>query len=318
MRRLLLWLLVVVSLVVAGSLAARWYPSRSPHHIVLPPPVLSIDPGALNFGEVWATERVEWSLPIVNRSDTEATLVSLMGDCSCVAMSPLPLRIEPGATANLALTLDLTSFCAASADDSRPYQIRLSGVVQTAGGEQPVEWILEGRARYSVRPTLRSVDFGRRWSPSLPLERTIDLRPSPHVGVIRAEVLGDPTGGVSAEVRAGAEGAGLLVRLNRVPPPGRYRCVVRLSPVGRGGEPLAEVRIPVEWEMLDEIQPDAPVVEFGPQPTGTVAEQVVTLSSLAGRPFRITSLDGGRTARLEPSSTGPDSVVRVRVVQRIE
>ncbi|HEX4607594.1 MAG TPA: hypothetical protein VH092_05250, partial [Urbifossiella sp.] len=253
--------------------------------------------------------RFEWKLPIRNTSDSPATLVNLFGNCSCVSMKPLPLRIEPGTTAVLILELDLTNWCSAAPDDSQAYRINLAGVVRTAAGEHQVGWVLEGRAKHSLRPNPRLVDFGRVWAPSLPLERVIDLRPSSQVGPVRADIAddptggitaevrpapGDPTGGITAEVRPAPGGSRLHVRLNRVAVPGRYRCEVRLSPATPGGEPLPAVRLPVEWEVLGEIQPDTHFVDCGPRPVGSVSEQTVTLSSLADRPFRITGAESGR------------------------
>lgn len=304
--------------VVVGSLAARWRLAAPPPAVESPPPILVIDSRALDFGDAWASGRVEWKLPIRNVSDSEATLVSLLGNCSCVSMKPLPLRIEAGGTAVLHLELDLTNWCAADPDDIQQYRINLVGTVRTTEGDRPVGWVLEGRTKHAARPNPRMVDFGRVWPPQLPAERSVDIRPSLQVGPVRAEVIDDSTGGVTAEVRSTPEGSQLFVRLNRAVVPGRYRCAVRLSSTTVDGASVPGVLLPVEWDVLGEVQPDTPEVALGPQPVGSVHEQTVVFTSLADRSFRITGASGGDGTRVEVPSPGPGSSLAVRVIQRIE
>src|SRR5581483_4492408 len=78
-RRIVLLALVAAGLAAAAGPLTGWWSWTRPAAEV-PPAELVVAPHALDFGEVWATDRFDWSLPVQNTTVSEATLEALTGD----------------------------------------------------------------------------------------------------------------------------------------------------------------------------------------------------------------------------------------------
>jgi hypothetical protein len=101
-------------------------------------------------------------------------------------------------------------------------------------------------------------------------------------------------------------------------PAGRYTAEVKLSPVSRTGKVAPPVHIPVEFDILGDVQPDAPVIAFGCCKVGDNAEGHVILTSLSGRSFRVTKQNTDLPDSMELVPDNPDGpaqsfTVRLRV-----
>ncbi len=299
----------------AGTLTARWLARSVP----LPSPPeqlgLSIEPQGLDFGEVWATSHFEWNLPVRNDSGSEASVQSLLGDCSCVTAGSFPVRIGAGESKTIKLYLDLTKRCMGRGADpfaAVPHPIKLSASVIIQNTHRQFNWALDGRVKPVVLPSAREIDFGRLWNaPSL--ERSVPLHLAPGIEVRAAKLVGEGYGLVP-EIRRGDKTSELVVRLPSLGPPSRYKCEVQIIPVTRTGEPIDLPPIPVNWEVLHEVQPDTTTVDFGVLTVGAVSEKTLTLSSLNGKPFRVTRCQidapGGAVAAPEPATSLPVLVSR--------
>jgi hypothetical protein len=323
-RRIILLVLVAVGFAIgAGTLTGRWLRGVKPP---TPEPAdtgLHIDPSRLDFGEVWATERFDWKLPVRNTADSDATLETLTGDCSCLSVEGLPLRVGGGETGSLTLRLDLTRRCMGVGPEPFapiPYPIKLRGTVRVGETTHEVGWELTGRVKPAILLGRRGIDFGRLWNPTLPLERSVMVRTAPGVSIGSVEVEDSPKITASLRPAAGAGEYELTVRLDSWAPPGRYQAAVRLVPVARAGGSPGAVRLPVEWESLHEVQPDTSILEFGAHPLGSACEQTLTLTSLAGKPFRVTRCETASGSGMQADTPPPEPAasVTVRVRQRVD
>lgn len=319
-RRIALLILVALGTVAAAGRLAGWWSWAGKRAPADPPPAeLAVAPHSLDFGEVWATDRFDWKLSLRNTTDSAVTLETLTGDCSCLSVDGLPLRLGGGEAGQLALRLDLTRRCmGVGPQPFAPidHPIRLSGTVRVGEATRAVNWVLSGRVKPAVLFDRRGIDFGRLWNPSLPLERTVTVRTAPgiHLSAVEVEDSGKLTARLQPTAKAGEYELG--VRLGEWAAPGRYRAAVRLAPVARSGESPGVVRLPVEWEALHEIQADTALLEFGAQPVSSTSEQTLTLTSLAGKPFRVTKCETGSGMHADPPPSEAATSISLRVTMR--
>jgi hypothetical protein len=320
-RRIALLILAAIGTAVAAGPLTGWWSWPGKKAPAEPLAERLIVPQNLDFGEVWATDRFDWNLPIQNATGSEVTLESLTGDCSCLSVDGLPLRVGGGEVGQLALRLDLTRRCmGVGPQPFAPiaHPIKLRGTVRLGETSHEVNWVLSGRVKPAVLFGRRGIDFGRLWNPSLPLDRSVTVRTAPGIHLAPADV--EDSGKITAQLRptVSAGEYELAVRLDQWAAPGRYHAAVRLVPVARPGESPGVVRFPVEWESLDEIQTDTATLEFGAQPVGSTREQTLTLTSLAGRPFRVTKCETGSGMQTEPPPSEPATSITLRLMQRVE
>jgi hypothetical protein len=316
----LLALAAVLCAAVAGTVLGRWL---KPNRPVDAQPILVIDANYLNFGEVWATNQFEWRLPLRNNTQSELTLESLTGDCSCLLVNPLPLRIASGQEAQVTLRLDLTRRCMGVGADpfaSIPHPIQLRAAVRYGETTQDLNWLLEGRVKPAVILSKRRLDFGRLWDPPSKIERSVALRTAPGVEIQSFSLEGG-AGRLSAELRQTSSfQPELVVCLAPLVAPGQYQGEVQVIPVTDTGELLGAVRLPVEWENLQEIQAETTTLDFGVHPVGSKTEQTLALISLSGNPFSVTDCrsHGNTGADIVRDRLEATDSVRVTVRQQVE
>jgi hypothetical protein len=318
-NRVILGCAAIILAALAGRFAAGWANAAKVSQVT-PPDPLHASPGSLDFGEAWASERFDWAITVVNASDSEATLDNLTGDCSCVSIDHLPLTLGPGETGRLPVHLDLTRVCMGRGPEPFapvPFAVSLRGTIRSGPMNREVVWRLTGGVKPAVLLERRGIDFGRLWNPALPIEKSVMVRTAPGLGAptIAWADDHDPGATIRLEPTPTSGSHTVVVRLAGCGPPSRYRKMVRVA-AGSG-----VLRFPVEWEVLHEIQPNSPVVEFGSCPVGMVCEQSLTLTSLANRGFRVTRCDGtaGLSADMMTAEMGPSVTVHPsRSRRRIE
>lgn len=100
----------LMATLVAGSWSAYWLVTIGGHQ---PPPVphLSVDPAALHLGSLWDANQYVCTIPIQNRSTQPVTITGWYHSCACRKVEPEHLTVNPGETASVRETLDLTQAC---------------------------------------------------------------------------------------------------------------------------------------------------------------------------------------------------------------
>lgn len=210
------------------------------------------------------------------------------GCCPGSAAGSVVSAIPPGQSCEVPFEFDLRNSCAETGPRSlREVKLQLPVAVEPADAAPTAPWVLRGRVRAAVSVPVRSIDFGRETPSAAAPPRAVSIRALTDLSQLTAAVDGQ---GVTAELRESPEPRTweLIVGKAAGLPVGKYRAEVKLCPVTRTGEPASPVRIPVEFEIIHDVQPDTPVAVLGQCPIGGVAEGRVTLSSLSGRPFRVT------------------------------
>jgi hypothetical protein len=286
-----------------------------------PPPVLSnseqpaltIDPQHLNFGEVWETDRFEWRLCIENRSQAPLAITGLGGSCTCLSLEPQQFTIEPGQQQRVHAVLNLHSRAAQS--ESQPHEDFVAAFwAHVRGQEKPVYWQLHGRIRRSLQ-TVDRLDLGSvsYRSPAAAAQRfpvrilsgTIGtLEAEPGSAAIRTELQSNPNGRDFAVTIVPAQGLG-KAKLNST---------VILTPISHSGERFPSVRVPVTFEVGEEVQATPQFIQFGGREVGQEASEVITLRSVGGHNFRVRGFrteGGGLSAhRIEQGDATVYEVVR--------
>ncbi|MCI0704050.1 MAG: DUF1573 domain-containing protein [Planctomycetia bacterium] len=288
---ILLFVVAGCAAVVAGTLAARWS-SWFGTQSAPPPPVaqpdLVIDPQYLNFGEVWETDQFEWTLTVENRGSDTSTVTGLHGSCTCMSVTPSQFTLPPGQKQHVQVVLNLRS---RSSQTDVPTQDDFAASLQAnlRGKEKPVYWELRGRIRRSIS-TLDRIDLGSvsHRSPSaatqlLPVRSlsgsisSLEVKPSPPI--IRTEL---------------SRGTGDSFQITVLPvtglAKGKHESAVILTPVQENGERLPSIKVPVTFEVGEEVQATPQVIQFGGREVGQEAREALTLRSLGGLSFHVKSV----------------------------
>ena len=246
---------------------------------------LQIDATGLNIGEVWETDNFVWTVPVRNRGSRPIRVASFKSSCSCVAASS-PTPIGPDETVDVKLQIDLRNRCAMAplqAVRDVEFKVYLGSDSVPAGRLTPIE--LRGLVRSAVAISARSVDLGRLPAATAPKVRDIAVRALLGLRDLKAT---SESASVRAEVKPTGTGTWVL-RVSAVPnlSPGKYRSTVRLQPFLSSGDTVPSVGIPVEFDVLGDVQPDSAVMLLGTHTVGSTVEGRITLYSLSGRPFTV-------------------------------
>ena len=97
--------LAVVVMAIAIAAGAYWLGGSS----TIRSGPLEVEAKDLNFGEVWAQDRLEWNVPIRNVSGEDVEIVDLRFSCDCTTIERKSLLISAGSSAEMRLALDLAS-----------------------------------------------------------------------------------------------------------------------------------------------------------------------------------------------------------------
>lgn len=276
---------------VAGTFTGKWL-RPIPAEVSLPSSPLYADARLLDFGEAWETDRFVWLVRVHNPGPGSARVTTMTASCNCVSSGSVSEVIPPGQSRDIPFEVDLRNQCAsAEPRESRDVELRLAARVEPASAIPSAPWVLRGRVRAAVAVPVRSVDFGRLAATSFPKPQVIPIRALTDLS--RLDVTAEGTS-VVAELQPTPDPRRWDLVVGRAAwlPVGRYTTGVKLCPVTRAGEAATPVRIPVEFDILGDVQADAPAVVMGCCRVGDVAEGRVTLTLLSGRAFRVT----GRTA----------------------
>ena len=133
---------------MAGSVAGRHFHSPSPRVEESPDTAdpLAVFPEDLDFGEVWETATLDRVVRVRNPGDIPVEVNQIRSSCNCLAVQPSSFVLEPGATRELHVRLDLRS---KSDQDLNDFHVHLSPVCNST--EFKIRWTLKGRVRRYLR-----------------------------------------------------------------------------------------------------------------------------------------------------------------------
>lgn len=299
---------------VAGALSGRAY---FRHAQPAPPPqaeqpALTVDPAHLDFGDVWESDKFEWSAPVRNRTETALQVSAYSSSCSCVSASSSRL-IPAGESAPLTFRIDLRAVACASA---APQHVRDANIrVGIARDSAPTEAVtaveLRGRVKSALAVSARAVDFGRL-ALNGTKSRVVTVRGLVGLRELNATVDGTA---VIAELKAtGAAQWELHLRPTATAVVGRYEAKVKLEPITTNGERVPPVTLAVAYDVLADIQPDSPFVPLGAGRVGETLRGTFTVASSSGKAFPAPTCDG---ATLAPAHTTPQSSYTFQIAHEV-
>jgi hypothetical protein len=308
----------VFAVIAAHTVFVGWGPAKSS----LESGGLVVAPGCLDFGPAWETSQFHWVLPIENRHRTDVEIEDFVTSCTCSKVEPRSLSIPAGQTREVSLTINLTAGPKGNESKAGEWAFTV-GIRPKIRGENPSAireaWTLRGTVRKLLSLDQPLVDFGRQSELALPL-------PMRRIRVVSAI----PLKGLSA--RMGADF--LPVSVQQASEGGDEFDVTVLCPVGL---PVGAVRrdiilaaqldsgeeiikpLPVLGQIVADVQTDPPEVLLGARFVGGVAQESLSLYSLARRPFEIVfkTVEGEGLSLEEMAPLQPGEPATFRVRQQI-
>ena len=99
---------VLAGMILAGACTAAFWIGHRPEAQSYAPAALTVDPRALDLGNLWETQEFHWRLPIRNISDKRMEIEGFSTSCSCLkSIETESFSLQPGEVRNLSLLLDL-------------------------------------------------------------------------------------------------------------------------------------------------------------------------------------------------------------------
>jgi hypothetical protein len=259
-----------------------------------PPGPISIAPRYLDFGEVVSRDDFKWTVRLQNSTDDQVDIFSFESSCSCTSVQPKQLVIEPQASREIVLSLDLTphdpSECSAQ---GRKFQVTLTPHIRGWSG-QSNEFSIRGRARDLIRCSAAGVSLSAVRGATNEAA-TVQLIPLTKLRRISAEC--DPAyanvtiAGFDQRVDQ-LTAASLRIMPGSNLAAGSFSFPVTLR-VFASDEHLESqtVRVLVFGRAIDDVIAIPPAVSLGQVRIGETKMEVVSLLSQSGRPFRVVTVD---------------------------
>lgn len=249
-----------------------------------------IEPARLDFGEVWETDKFEWSLPVRSRLGSATTVYASGTSCNSCGATVTTTALGTGGNGELKLSLDLREPCA-SAEPRALRDAKIPIYLTTNSQTQPQTIELRGRVKRAIAVPAHALDFGRLQPTTDPKPRVLTVRALMDVTELTAAVAGHS---IRAEVRSLEKGK-WEVRVSPVLAAGvgKHTATVHLAPKLANNEGVPATVVRAEFDVLHDIQPDTSLVTLG---TGSVGETLcgsLTVASLSGRPFPRPTCDAG-------------------------
>jgi hypothetical protein len=294
------WVLLVVAAVFVG-VAGNWLVSICPstgdgtdgHHGQAPnKPGLAVSKEFLDFGEVWEESHFNWVLSLENKGEVDIAISKFHTSCSCTAITPESLSLQPGESRQVHLTVDLGPKPGnESPADVEQFEVAIQPAIKGERGWIPLaSWQLTGRVKrvLAVAPP-SGVNFGRhsefaqplpvqevRITPKVPLARLSAKCRSKSFGVVIHKTAATPT----------TEHYTLSIRPDQLPL-GVHRSEIDLMAEVDKGCPVCVRSIPVQAEILRDIQTTPAKVQLGAKSLGEKCQEAVNIHSLSGLPFEV-------------------------------
>lgn len=258
-----------------GGLFARKWRQPSDQAVVegLMVPVANLD-----IGEVWEEKDFVWELPIRNLARDTIEIRKFANSCSCTAIEPPRLTIQPGETATVKLTIDLTHRSyAESGLVQRPFTLSVHPITRQTR-HNGSGWQIHGTIRSRVTLEAKSLHFGDqpvRGQPTV----TRQVLATVHVPCQGLKVTVNPLVATATVNRREDDPKRfeITIAVNPELPPGNFQTEAQISVVNPSGKRELAFILPIAGEMQPEVRLLPARVLLMPTPIGETAEAVVTL-----------------------------------------
>ena len=290
----------VLATLVAVSWAVYWLVTVGGHHIP-PVPHLYIDPAALDLGSLWEVNHYVCTIPVQNRSSQPVTIAGWYRSCACRKVEPEHLTVNPGETAHIRVTLDLTQAClrqqstvgaaagtnAVSARQASGFRIWFGPKVVSRWVKPWEGWNLTGEVRKWLVIEPKEVPLGEVIAGQAvqPAEATLVCYApvqSLHLSTDEGKLL-IQTEQLSAQPNR--------YRLHIVPHPqlgyGPFDVPVRTKVITPDGQELTGPGFSVFGRIVTRVYAHPAVITVGPVEVGTLVEEEVVLRCRLGKPFEV-------------------------------
>ena len=297
-RRLGLAALFLVSAAAAwaaGMWAAGGLPVRTVPRVAVNG--LSVDPDALDVGEVWETPRLVVRLRVHNDAATPRVVEKWTGGCGCTTVEPKTLSLRPGESAEVTVTIDLTDRAPRNRGVARwPLAIHLQPVF--AGDRDPsAGWTIAGTVLNLLNVPVGRLDIlDGCVSGGPPRGRTFHVTAQKPLARVEAD-LDSSYGSVRVEP-AGPDRWAVTVTPSPQLPAGPFEFRVPIRAVTPDGESHPSTTVVVAGEMH-------PPVRAFPRTAQVVGD--VTVPGPAVAEVSVTVPDGWAVARVESDAAGTDA-----------
>jgi hypothetical protein len=281
--------------VVAAILGSIW--SGPYRRAPATPAALHIHASALDFGEPWAQENFTWEVPIQNPSDQDIEIVGFTLPVCCKAHCDPPALVVPAnATKTVKFSLDLTAPREHASKASFPFSLPFVAKLKDRGDHVSAE--LRGRVRNAISFTPTVADFEQSLQKGIAFSpRTVTVHRHFPLKDLRVEC-DQAIARVELQPSQGADAHTLFVHPRESLPDGPFEFFIAFSAASADGSPIPLPRLRVAGTIGANVRAFPPRIEFGLRNVGTVASQVVTLTSITEEPFKILAVECSCTSIL--------------------
>jgi hypothetical protein len=292
--------------VAADGLAVRQVPRPTANG-------LSVDPAALDLGEVWEHPRHVVRLTVRNDATTPRVVEKFAGSCGCTTIEPLSLTLPPGGSADLTVTIDLTQRPSHHLGLARrPLAVQVQPVF--AGDFRASDgWTLTGAVRHYASAETTRLGFLDGCVHRGPA-RSRKVLIAAHQRLDRVEAEADPASAAVRVEPAGTDRYAVVVTPNPRMPSGPFRFPVAVRAVTPDGlaHPVGSIEVRGEMHPPVRVSPRTALVGEVGVPGPAVAEVAVALPD-GWAVARVESDAAGTDVR--PAGAAPDGGVLYRIAQ---
>lgn len=282
---------------------------------------LEIAPSKLSFGEAWARDGYQWSLPICNRGERIVRVLDVRTSCSCAGtVDPRSFVLRPGETKVVQLTLDLTSSVKEKGTQGK-YPLSFDVVVVSDAGKRLRQtWQIEGVVRHAVECSPSRIDFfGDLVEGANFPARRVHVRCFDSASNLEVEC--DPD--LVRVVVHPADGEGREFELEVTPaegqPVGSFEDTIVVRPILKMNDEPPPAKLQVLGTVLPDVRAIPGAILLGPVAVGHTVVRDVRIGSRLGRALRLDKAESGCDALDVRAAAGSDQSVcgiTVRVTAR--
>jgi hypothetical protein len=275
---------------------------------------LSVPPELLSLGNVWESEEFALTLPVSNTGVTPLEISDFSSSCFCLKVEPRSFRLEPGATRNVQLTIDLSTQL-----DNPDFAVNLAAILSPASqyeSKRGPSWTIRGRIDRAIKIHGPDLYFGRISEfaqPFEPKEMSIEA-----IANLEGLVVESKPSGFAAGLRANQGSPrrfDLVVEQKANLPTGPFDSEVRLKPILKNGVSVPCRRVRLRGYVVPDLEISPSAIQVGGRQVGEAIEETVTVRSLTNRAFTSVTLEtSGEGLTVEGRPGSMDFTVRQSIV----
>jgi hypothetical protein len=283
---------------------------------------LSVDPAALDLGEVWEDDAYVHTLLIRNDNPSPVEVTRFFVSCGCAGVEPQSVSLAPGQTAEVHLKLD---FARRTLNDlgraSRPFSVSVGPLLKSSGTMMPSGgWELRAVIKSRVTLDKLSLHFGDE-----PIQNASPLTRKVHATVHVPDTslrVSAADNAVSWKIDPHADRPDefdVAVSTNAaVLKAGPFKTTLNIDVVTTEGDVLPGVKLPIAGTVRPEVRPVPASILLGVRRLGQVAEATVALQMPPGEQWDVERMEvDSPDVKIEPvmadARSGKAYRVRVQV-----